>query len=82
VFLDVPLAHVEQTLCEERTGTDRAYLQGKKDIHETSMTLQHNVRNIYLEQAAIDPKFKIIDCADGDKILAPQQIFEKLKMLI
>jgi dTMP kinase len=82
VFLDVPLAHVAEKLCEERVGDDRRYLQGKKDIHETNMELQRNVRQLYLEQAALDPTFKIVDCADGDRVLDPSLIFEKLKTLL
>lgn len=82
VFLDVPLAHVAEKLCEARAGDDRRYLHGKKDIHETSMELQRNVRQLYLEQAALDPAFKIVDCADGDKALDPSLIFEKLKTLL
>ncbi|MDR0728731.1 MAG: dTMP kinase [Prevotellaceae bacterium] len=82
IFLDVPLTHVAEKLCEERAGDDRVYLQGKKDIHETSMELQRKVRQIYLEQAALDPTFKVIDCADGDRMLAPEQIFEQLKALM
>ncbi|MDR1681580.1 MAG: dTMP kinase [Prevotellaceae bacterium] len=82
VFLDVPLAHVADKLGEERSGSDRAYLQGKKDIHENSMELQRNVRRIYLEQAALDPTFKVVDCADGDRILDPARIFDKLKALM
>jgi dTMP kinase len=85
IFLDVPLQHVEKKLAEVRDGDDRLYLQGKKDIHESSIALQHQVRSIYLEQAALDPKFHIIDCAatggNGD-ILSPQQIFEKLRLVL
>ncbi len=79
VFLDVPLTHVEKKLTEVRTGDDRAYLQGKKDIHEASMTLQENVRKIYLEQAVQDPTFKIIDCCgDNAQMRPPHAIFEKI----
>jgi len=82
IFFDVPLSHVERKLTEERSGRDRAYLQGKKDIHEASMWLQENVRKIYLEQAALDTQFKIIDCSNGAQILPPKAIFEKLKALL
>ena len=81
LFFDVPLAHVEKKLSETRSGDDRAYLQGKKDIHEVSMDLQYNVRKIYLEQANLDTAFKIVNCSDGDNMLAPQAIFENLKQL-
>ncbi|MDR3132604.1 MAG: dTMP kinase [Prevotellaceae bacterium] len=80
LFLDVPLQHVEKKLAEERDGDDRLYLQGKKDIHESSIPLQQKVRRIYLEQAAIDPAFHIIKCAgEKDGILPPEQIFDKVK---
>jgi len=79
VFLDVPLAHVEKKLNDTRDGDDRAYLQGKKDIHEASMGLQYNVRQMYLEQAALDPTFRVVDCSDNGAMLAPSQIFDKLK---
>jgi dTMP kinase len=82
VFLDVPLTHVEETLREARTGNDRAYLQGKPDIHEASLMLQRNVRQMYREQADADPTFHVIDCADGHRMLAPQPIFEQLKALL
>ncbi|MDR2359359.1 MAG: dTMP kinase [Prevotellaceae bacterium] len=79
VFLDVPLQHVEKKLAEERDGDDRLYLQGKKDIHESDLPLQHKVRRIYLEQAALDSKFHIIDCAAAaGGVLPPEQVFEKL----
>ncbi|MDR3351162.1 MAG: thymidylate kinase [Prevotellaceae bacterium] len=82
VFLDVPLQHVEKKLAETRDGDDRLYLQGKKDIHESDLPLQHKVRRIYLEQAALDANFHIIDCAaTAGGILPPQEIFEKLKGL-
>jgi dTMP kinase len=82
VFLDVPLTHVAQKLAEDRAGNDRAYLQGKKDIHEASMLLQENVRKIYLEQAALDPTFKLIDCSGGESILPPTEIFKKLQQTV
>ncbi|MDR2362703.1 MAG: deoxynucleoside kinase [Prevotellaceae bacterium] len=82
VFLDVPLTHIAEKLREERAGSDRDYLQGKKDIHETNLELQQKVRQIYLEQEALDPTFKVIPCADGNRMLAPEQIFNQLKALM
>jgi len=82
LFLDVPLGHVEQKLEAQRDGDDRAYLQGKKDIHEASLGLQEQVRRVYLEQPALDHTFRVIDCGSRGNILPPEIIFEKIKSQI
>lgn len=80
LFLDVPFAFTEQKLTEQRAGTDRDYLQGKQDIHEASLALQRQVREVYLACAADDPTFRVIDCGDprSGKMLAPELIFNKI----
>lgn len=80
LFLDVPFAFTEQKLTEHREGDDRDYLQGKKDIHEASLTLQQQVREVYLSCAAADPDFKIIGCGDPktNAMLSPDLIFNKI----
>jgi dTMP kinase len=78
LFLDVPLNHVEQKLEAQREGDDRAYLQGKKDIHEASLHLQEQVRAVYLEQPALDATFRVIDCGRDGKIYPAATIFEKI----
>ena len=78
LFLDVPFRHVEKKLGEERTGEERSYLQGKKDIHETNLNLQQCVREIYRAQEKLDANFRLIDCADNDAMLSPDVIFEKI----
>ncbi len=83
LFLDVPLQHVEKKLCEERKGEDRSYLQGKQDIHEASISLQEQVRNVYLEQSPLDPAFHVIPCGDEQqRMLPPDLIFEKIRTIL
>ena len=82
LFLDVPLSHVEQKLAGNRQGEDRNYLQGKKDIHEASLSLQEQVRAVYLEQPPQDNKFHVINCGDGQKMLPAQTIFTKIQSFI
>ena len=79
LFLDVPLSHVEQKLTAHRQGEDRSYLQGKEDIHEASLSLQEQVRAVYLEQPAQDSKFRVINCGDGVKMLPAEIIFKKIQ---
>lgn len=65
LFLDVPFHFTESRLTEVREGDDRSYLEGGRDIHESSLELQKKVRRVYLERAEGDPSLKVIDCSDG-----------------
>ncbi len=80
LFLDVPFGFTRRKLEEVREGDDRAYLQGKKDIHESSLTLQQRVREVYLEQALSDDTFRVVSCAGAqDEMLAPETIFARIE---
>lgn len=80
LFLDVPLGFVASKLSAQRQGADRNYLGGGADIHEASMDFQRAVREVYIRQAALDPKFLRIDCADADgAMLPPDAIFERIR---
>lgn len=83
LFLDVPYAFTERKLREEvREGDDRAYLQGKADIHEQSMELQLKVRQVYLDAAAEDENMHVVDCSVGESMAAPEVIFEKIRTIV
>ena len=79
LFLDVPFGFTKRKLEEVREGDDREYLQGKRDIHESSLILQQRVREVYLEQEALDDRFRVIDCSAPDgSMLDPDSIFERI----
>lgn len=76
IFLDVPFAFTEKNLTNTRTGTDREYLNGTRDIHEESISFQKNVRDIYLSVAKSDKRLEVINCNDKNgSMLGPQEIF-------
>ncbi len=76
IFLDVPFSFTENNLMNARTGNDREYLKGTRDIHEESMTFQKNVRNIYLRVAEKDKRLAVIDCSSAKgQMLTPDEIF-------
>ena len=83
IFLDVPISFVKKNLEKDRVGEDRDYLSGAQDIHESSIVFQTKVREIYLQQAALDPSFKVVNCS-GPKgeMLSSDVIFDKLKSLV
>lgn len=77
IFLDVPFAFTEKKLSDSRTGGDRSYLKGTKDIHEESLEFQKKVRYIYLNVSESDDRLKVIDCSDKEgEMLAPDKIFK------
>lgn len=79
LFLDVPFSFTEKRLRGERTGADRDYLQGGRDIHEESLTLQQRVREVYLETIGEESDLKVVSCADQSGNMAPaEEIFERI----
>ena len=83
LFLDVPFAFTERKLLQEqREGDDRAYLNGKKDIHEQSMELQRAVRQVYLDAAECDDNMYVVDCSHEGEMASPEAIFEKIRSIV
>lgn len=83
LFLDVPIDFVKENLTSQRTGDDRNYLEGSKDIHEASISFQRDVREIYLGETIRDPHFRRIDCSDSkSRMLPPESIFEKVREVV
>jgi dTMP kinase len=77
IFLDVPFAFTETNLSKARTGDDRNYLNGNRDIHEESTVFQKKVRDIYLRVSETDQHLAVIDCSrNNGEMLAPNEIFE------
>jgi dTMP kinase len=76
IFLDVPFTFTERKLSGMRTGEDRSYLNGTKDIHEESLVFQKKVRDIYMRVAQTDSLLSVVDCSNTDGgMLGPDQIF-------
>ena len=83
IFLDVPIGFVEQSLAAHREGAERDYLEGGSDIHEADLSLQRRVREMYVRQAASDPDFIVVDCADAEgRMLPPDAIFAKVRAVV
>ncbi len=81
IFLDVPFRFTERRLTSGRHGRDRDYLQGGRDIHESSLDLQRRVREVYLDAARHDSALRVVDCGSpegGGAMLPPEAIFERI----
>ncbi len=82
VFFDVPFLFTSKKLTENRTGNERDYLQGMRDIHEEDLEFQKKVREVYLSLAN-QPSFLKIDCSKNEnEMLSPSEIFSKLQPFI
>jgi dTMP kinase len=83
IFLDVPFSFTEKKLSLSRTGEDRKYLNGTRDIHEESLAFQKKVREIYLRVSKIDSRLCIVDCSDNQgEMLSPEKIFKLIIKII
>jgi len=79
IFLDVPFAFTEKKLLNARTGNDRSYLNGSRDIHEESLVFQKKVRDIYLKVAKSDKRLAVVDCSSSSgSMLPPVEIFRMI----
>jgi dTMP kinase len=79
IFLDVPFSFTEKKLLTSRTGGDRSYLNGSRDIHEESLAFQKRVREMYLRVAETNERLCIVNCIDDNGQMMPQEkIFEMI----
>jgi dTMP kinase len=83
IFLDVPFRFTERKLSEERNSSERDYLNGKNDIHESSLTFQKKVREVYLRVASTDDRLAVINCGNSNgEMMTPEEIFSKILFLM
>ena len=79
LFLDVPFAFTERKLAQTREGDDRSYLNGGRDIYESSLALQRRVRETYLAAAREDERLEVVDCSDASGAMdTPEAIFARI----
>src|SRR5450759_367879 len=83
IFLDVPFAFTEKKLLNNRTGNDRSYLNGSRDIHEESLVFQKKVRDIYLKVAKSDKRLAVVNCSNiKGSMLSPDEIFKLIMEIL
>jgi len=79
LFLDVPFSFTEHKLAQMREGDDRSYLNGGRDIYESSLALQREVREMYLAAAGDDERLSVVDCSDASGAMeTPEGIFARI----
>ena len=77
IYLDVPFSFTKKSLTDTRTGDERAYLRGKTDIHENSISFQEQVK---IEYESILKKFNAlvrVDCSSPDGKMLEAELIHK-----
>lgn len=82
LFLDVPFAFTEKKLGSERSGNDRTYLKGTRDIHEESLNFQKKVRDIYIKVSRSDERLVVVDCNEENGLIQSPEIISSLILKI
>lgn len=83
IFLDVPFSFTQKKLLSSRSGDDRSYLNGTRDIHEESLAFQVKVREMYLRVAESNDRLCIVNCSDDKGEMLPEEkIFELIIKLL
>lgn len=78
LFLDVPFSFTEKKLLSNRSGNDRSYLNGTRDIHEESLNFQKKVRDIYLKVARTDDRLVVVDCRNKKGLMQAPEVISSL----
>lgn len=84
IYLHVPIEFIANKLADRQPGTDRTYLNGKKDIHEASIELQRKVESEYLTLVDKNSDFHIVNCSATDGNMLSSEVInsEIIKILI
>jgi dTMP kinase len=79
VFLDVPFEIIESNLKMHRTGEDRDYLNGKKDIHENALDFQLEVYKQYKNLSQTEADLIALDCSGPyNGLLSIEDVHQKI----
>jgi len=83
IFLDVPFEFTKNSLTNNRGGDDRDYLEGKEDIHESSLQFQLDVKDVYVDLLKTETDFFNVCCFDkNNDMLKPDLIFSQVSELL
>ena len=74
LFLDLPRKYIVNKMLNERTGADRDYLNGEKDIHEVDDTFQSRVYDEYMKLVDSIDGFVAVRCYDDSGISSIEEI--------
>ena len=81
-FLNVPFDFIRKSLTTTREGNDRDYLNGKQDIHESSMAFQVEVYKEYIKMTE-EGRLQEIRCYDEqNRLLTKEDIHQRILRMV
>lgn len=78
LFLDLPQKYIANKMLNARTGVDRDYLNGKKDIHEADTSFQSKVYDEYMKLVASIDGFVAVKCYYESGICSIEEIHKRI----
>ena len=81
IFIHMPLSFCKSNVLNQRSGTDRDYLDGKADIHESDFSFQNDVYKMYTYMLS-EPEFKLSELKINEPVPDPAEIHSMLMKLI
>lgn len=78
LFLDLPREYIANKMLNERTGADRDYLNGEKDIHEADTLFQSKVYDEYMKLVDSLDDFVAVKCYDECGICSIEEIHKRI----
>lgn len=80
IILHVP-AKVAQKLVDSKAKHQRMYANHankKRDLHESDLEHLKNAEQVFLEIIQLFPNTKLVECAEGGRLLSPEEIHNKV----
>lgn len=82
IILHMP-AEMAQKLVDKKSADDRKYVNGKKrDLHEADIKHLKNAEKVYIEISKLFPNTKLVECVNHGKLLAPEEVHNKVWELV
>lgn len=78
LFLDLPREYIENKMLNERTGADRDYLNGEKDIHEADTSFQSKIYDEYMKLVDSLDDFVAVKCYYESGICSIEEIHKRI----
>ncbi len=79
IYLYAPF-EISQKMVDKKAK--RSYTKKKRDIHERNTEFLRRVEKEYLELAKNNSEWRTIVCSEGDKLLTPQEISQRIFAVI
>ncbi len=78
IILHMP-AEMAQKLAQKKWEDQKEYMNGKKtDLHEEDLNHLKNAEKVFIEISNLFPNTKLVECLDGERLLSPQEVHNKV----